>query len=90
MIFFFARIWLFEKFQGGCSPHPPPPASYAYVDNTLLKSDVTSRDQVVHCRGSQELGSRFVNFACQFHRRLHSLRITLISTTLLFMRSSNV
>ena len=33
---FIARIWLFEKFQGGggCSPPapppPPPPASYAY------------------------------------------------------------
>ena len=57
---------------------------------TLLKSDVTSRDQVVRCRGSQECGSRFVNFACQFHWRWHSLRITLKSTTLLFMRSSNV
>ena len=32
--------------------------------NTLLNSDVTSRDQVVRCRGSQECGSRFVNFAC--------------------------
>ena len=59
--------------------------------NTLLKSDVTSRDQVIRCRGSQECGSRFVNFACQFHwRRWHSFRITLKSTTLLFMRSSNV
>ena len=58
--------------------------------NTLLKSDVTSRDQVVRYRGSQECGSRFVNFACQFHWRWHSLRITLKSTTLLFMRSSNV
>ena len=29
---------------------------------TLLKSDVTSRDHVVCCRGSQECGSRF----CQF------------------------
>ena len=28
----------------------------------LLKSDITSRDQVVRCRGSQECGSRFVNF----------------------------
>ena len=61
-----------------------------YEDYTLLKSDVTSRDQVVRCRGSQECGSRFVNFACQFHWRWHSLRITLKSTTLLFMRSSNV
>ena len=56
---------------------------------TLLKSDVTSRDHVVRCRGSQECGSRFVNFACQFHWWWHSLRITLKSTTLLFMRSSN-
>ena len=56
---------------------------------TLLKSDVTSRDHVVRCRGSQECGSRFVNFACQFHWRWHSLRITLKSTTLLFMRSSD-
>ena len=58
--------------------------------NTLLKSDVTSRDHVVRCRGSQECGSRFVNFACQFHWRWHSFLITLKSTTLLFMRSSNV
>ena len=39
--------------------------------NTLLKSDVTSRDLMVRCRGSQECGSRFVNFACQFHWRWH-------------------
>ena len=58
--------------------------------NTLLKSDVTSRDRVVRCHGSKECGSRFVNFACQFYWRWHSLRITLKSTTLLFMRSSNV
>ena len=58
--------------------------------NTLLKSDVTRPDHVVRCRGSQECGSRFVNFACKFHRRWHRLRITLKSTTLLFMRSSNV
>ena len=58
--------------------------------NTLLKSNVTRPDHVVRCRGSQECGSRFVNFACQFHRRWHRLRITLKSTTLLFMRSSNV
>ena len=57
--------------------------------NMLLKSDVTSPDHVVRCRGSQECGSRFVNFACQFHWRWHSLPITLKSTTLLFMRSSN-
>ena len=28
---FLARIWLFEKFQGGSSRPPPPPASYAYA-----------------------------------------------------------
>ena len=44
---------------------------------------------VVRCRGSQECGSRFVNFACQFHSRRHSLRITLKSTTLVCMRYSN-
>ena len=58
--------------------------------NTLLKSDVTRPDHVVRCRGSQECGSRFVNFSCKFHRRWHRLHITLKSTTLLFMRSSNV
>ena len=58
--------------------------------NTLLKSDVTTRDHVVRCRGSQERGSRNVNFACKFHRRSHSLRITLKSTTFLFMRTRNV
>ena len=58
--------------------------------NTLLKSDVTSRDHVVRCRGSQECGSRFVNFACRFHWRWYSLRKTLKSTTLLFMHDSNV
>ena len=58
--------------------------------NTLLKSNVTRPDHVVRCRGFQECGSRFVNFACKFHRRWHRLRITLKSTTLLFMRSSNV
>ena len=48
---------------------------------TLLKSDVTRRDHVVRCRGFQEYGSRFVNFACQFHSRWHSLCKTLKSTT---------
>ena len=57
---------------------------------TLLKSNVTSRDHMVRSRGSQECGSRYVNFACQFHWRWHRIRITLKSTTLLFMRSSNV
>ena len=33
------------------------PSSY-----TLLKSDVTTRDHMVRCRGSQECGSRNVNF----------------------------
>ena len=47
------------------------------VPVTLLKSDVTRRDHVVRCRGSQECGSRIINFACQFHSRWHSLRITL-------------
>ena len=56
----------------------------------LLKSDVTTRDHVVCCRGSQECGSRNVNFACKFHRRSHRVRITLKSTTLFFMRSRNV
>ena len=57
--------------------------------NTLLKSDVTRRDHVIRCRGSQECGSRFVNFACQFHSRRHSLRITLKSTKFVCMLSSN-
>ena len=80
---------------------PPPPHVQVRISayeshhdcnmhNTLLKSDVTSPDHVVRCRGSQECRSRFVNFACQFHWRWHSLRITLKSTTMLFMRSSNV
>ena len=51
---------------------------------------VTTRDHVVRCRGSQECGSRNVNFACKFHRRSHRVRITLKSTTLLFMRTRNV
>ena len=57
---------------------------------TLLKSDVTTCDHVVRCRGSQECGSRNVNFACKFHRRSHRVRITLKSTTLLFMRRRTV
>ena len=55
-----------------------------------LKSDVTTRDHMVRCRGSQECGSRNVNFACKFHRPSHRVRITLKSTTLLFMRTRNV
>ena len=50
--------------------------------NTLLKSDVTTRDHVVRCCGSQECGSRNVNFACKFHRRSHRVRITQKSTSL--------
>ena len=48
------------------------PRSHLHIGpsrNTLLKSDVTSRDHVVRCRGSEECGSRFVNFACKFHWR---------------------
>ena len=45
---------------------------------------------MVRCRGSQECGSRNVNFACKFHRRSHRVRITLKSSTLLFMRTRNV
>ena len=51
-------------------------------DYTLLKSDVTTRDHVVRCRGSQECSSRNVHFACKFHRRSHRVRITLKSTTM--------
>ena len=39
----------------------------ATQENTLLKSDVTTRDHVVRCRGSQECGSRNVNFAQSSH-----------------------
>ena len=41
--------------------------------NTLLKSNVTTWSVGVRCRGSQECGSRFVNFACQFHARWHAV-----------------
>ena len=53
---------------------------------TLLKSDVTHRDHVVHCHGSQECWFTLCQFCCQFHSRRHSLRITLKSTTLVHMR----
>ena len=56
---------------------------------TLLKSDVTRRDHVVHCHGSQECWFTLCQFRCQFHSRWHSLRITLKSTTLVYMRGSN-
>ena len=59
------------------------------TSNTLLKSDVTRRDHVVRCRGSQECWFTLCQFHCQFHSRRHSLRITLKSTTLVCMRSSN-
>ena len=37
MIFFLARILLFDKFSGGFSPPPPPaPASYVYVPLSLF------------------------------------------------------
>ena len=60
-----------------------------YYCYTLLKSNVTSRDHVVRCRGSQECWFTLCQFRCQFHSRRHSLRITLKSTTLVCMRSSN-
>ena len=57
---------------------------------TLLKSDVTRRDHMVHCHGSQECWFTLCQFRCQFHSRWHSLRITLKSTTLVHMRSRYV
>ena len=55
---------------------------------TLLKSDVTRRDHVVHhCHGSQECWFTLCQFRCQFHSRRHSLRITMKSTTWVHMRS---
>ena len=54
---------------------------------TLLKSDVTRRDHVVHCHGSQECWFTLCQFRCQFHSRRHSLRITLKSTKFVHMRS---
>ena len=82
--------WLNSSFAIDCKVVCYTPSSTYFIYNTLLKSDVTRPDHVVRCRGSQECGSRFVNFPCKFHRRWHRLRITLKSTTLLFMRSSNV
>ena len=41
--------------------------------NTLLKSNVTTWSVGGRCRGSQECGSRFVNFACKFHWRWHAV-----------------
>ena len=58
-----------------------------YMYNTLLKSNVTRRDHVVHCHGSQECWFTLCQFRCPFHSRRHSLRITLKSTTLVHMRS---
>ena len=34
--FFFARKWLFEKLQGGCSPPPPPPPRTPTATGTFL------------------------------------------------------
>ena len=36
--------------------------TYSWLKTTLLKSDVTRRDNVIRWHGSQECGSRFVNF----------------------------
>ena len=72
------RLWL-HNCDLETSPH----------EYTLFKSDVTSPDHVVRCRGSQECWFTLCQFPSQFHSRWHSLRITLKSTTLLFMRSSN-
>ena len=47
--------------------------SLSVVHNTLLKSNVTGRDLGGRCRGSQECGSRFVNFACKFHTGWHAV-----------------
>ena len=58
-----------------------------YRVHTLLKSDVTRRDHVVHCHGSQECWFTLCQFRCQFHSRRHSLCTTLKSTTLVHMRS---
>ena len=41
--------------------------------NTLLKSNVTTWSVGGRCRGSQECGSRFVNFACKYHWRWHAV-----------------
>ena len=41
--------------------------------NTLLKSNVTTWSVGGRCRGSQECGSRNVNFACKFHWRWHAV-----------------
>ena len=63
--FFFWHNFFMKKKSVG---FPPPAqrlragAASQLASNTLLKSDVTSRDHVVRCRGSQECGSRFVNF----------------------------
>ena len=74
----------------GCVTEPcdgnTVPFIHAY---TLLKSDVTRRDHVVRCHGSHECWFTHRQFHSQFHLRLHSLRITLKSTTLVCMRSSN-
>ena len=65
-------------------------STWCLLANTLLKSDVTRRDHVVRCHGSHECWFTHRQFHSQFHSRWHSLRITLKSTTLVCMRSSNL
>ena len=43
------------------------------ASNTLLRSNVTMWSVGGRCRGSQECGSRNVNFACKFHWRWHAV-----------------
>ena len=46
--------------------------SFGMYDYTLLKSDVTRRDHVVRCRGSQGCWFTLCQFRCQFHSRWQS------------------
>ena len=57
--------------------------------NTLLKSDVTRRDHHGPLSWIPGMLVHALSIRCQFHLRLHSLRITLKSTTLVCMCSSN-
>ena len=50
---------------------------------------VTAHDHVVRCRGSQECGSRNVNFACGFHGWSRGVRVALGSAAFFFVRSWN-
>ena len=43
------------------------------IQYTLLKSNVTTWSVGGRCRGSQECGSRNVNFVCKFHWRWHAV-----------------